>query len=207
MAGFIPSRNRSACKGDFLVAPPSHPPLIPGVSGRGAAIVLIGFMGSGKSSVGRELAARTGLRRYDTDELVRERFGLPIAVIFEAHGEEAFREAETEVLGQIPEERVIIVTGGGIVLRSSNVELLQTRGALVYLSADEATLFARVSRRKTRPLLQTDNPRQTMSDLLRVREPLYRKIADVVIDTSARTHAEIADMILDEVAKLAERAA
>lgn len=178
-----------------------------GVPERGQSIVLIGFMGSGKSSVGRELAARTRLPRYDTDELVREGFGLPIAEIFALHGEEAFRTAETEVLSAIPAERAIIVTGGGIVLRPENVAMLRACGVLTYLNADEETLFARVSRRKTRPLLQTENPRQTLSDLLAIREPLYRALADIVIDTSAMTHQQVADVVLEKVAKLVRRAA
>src|SRR3712207_6437984 len=104
-------------------------------------------MGSGKSSVGRELAKRTDLPRYDTDEMVRARFGLAIPEIFARHGEEQFRAAETEVLRSAPNEPAIVVTGGGVVLRPQNVALLRRLGTIVNLSADEETLFARVSRR------------------------------------------------------------
>src|SRR5437588_7925281 len=127
---------------------------------RGDAIVLIGFMGAGKSSVGRTLARMTGLLRFDTDEMVAARFGLTISEIFETHGEEKFREAETDALRELTGKgEAIIVTGGGIVLRPGNVALLRALGSIVHLWADEATLFKRISRRTTRPLLRTENPR------------------------------------------------
>lgn len=168
----------------------------------GEAIVLIGFMGSGKSSAGRELAARTGWPRYDTDEMVAARYGMSIAEIFAQHGEEAFRDAETEALAQVPERPAIVATGGGIVLRAENVEHLHRFGVIVHLTADEETLFERASRRKTRPLLQTENPRKTFSEMLRVRELLYRQVADVTVDTSELRHEEVADRIMEEVAEL-----
>ena len=153
---------------------------------RGKAIVLIGFMGAGKSSVGRRLQERTGFPRFDTDEMIAAKFGLPIAQIFEIHGEDAFRDAESEMLRTFdPNRNAIIVTGGGIVLRSNNRELIRQLGNVVYLHADEDTLFARISRRTSRPLLRTDNPRTTMSDLLRERLPLYEQIADLAVDTLA----------------------
>jgi shikimate kinase len=167
------------------------------MDGRGRAIVLIGFMGSGKSSVGRILERKTGWPRFDTDEMISARFGRPIAEIFADAGEEAFRNAEAEVLRQLSAiDPAVIVTGGGIVLRPGNVELLRRAGTLVHLEADEETLFRRVSRRATRPLLQTENPRATLSELLRVRLPLYRQAADFHVDTSRLTHEEVAEAVL-----------
>ena len=169
---------------------------------RGEAIVLIGFMGSGKSSVGRELAARTRLPRYDTDEMVASRYGLSIAEIFGQHGEEAFRAAETEALAQVPDRPTIVVTGGGIVLRSENVQRLHQLGVIVHLTANEETLFERVSRRKTRPLLETEDPRKTLSEMLRLREPHYQHAADFTVDTSELRHEEVADRILEQIPEL-----
>ena len=166
---------------------------------RGDAIVLIGFMGAGKSSTGRALMSRTGLPLYDTDRTVAAHFRLPIAEIFLVHGEDAFRATESEALAQIPAGPAIIVTGGGIVLRAENVRIMQECGTVVYLTADEETLFERVSRRATRPLLQTENPRVTVSELLRIREPLYRQAADVVVDTSELTHDGVAEAVLREI--------
>src|SRR2546423_10610618 len=134
---------------------------------RGDAIVLIGFMAAGKSRVGRPLARMTSLPRYDTDELVASRFGLTVSEIFETQGEEAFREAETDALRELAGRRgAIITTGGGILLRPENAELVRGLGTVVHLAADEATLFRRINRRATRPLLRTENPRATLTELL-----------------------------------------
>jgi shikimate kinase len=167
---------------------------------RGRAIVLIGFMGAGKSSIGRTLARMTGLPRFDTDEMVATRFGLTISEIFEIHGEEEFREAETEALRELAGKgEVIVVTGGGIVLRPGNVELLRALGIIVHLAADEATLFKRISRRTTRPLLRTENPRATVTELLRTRLSFYESAAEIAVDTSTLKHDEVAKLILEKI--------
>ncbi|HSP45810.1 MAG TPA: shikimate kinase, partial [Chthoniobacterales bacterium] len=167
---------------------------------RGRAIVLIGFMGAGKSSVGRTLARLTGLARFDTDEMVSARFGLTISEIFETQGEEKFREAETDTLRELSGKgQVIVVTGGGIVLRPGNVDLLRALGPIVHLTAEEPTLFERISRRPTRPLLRTENPRATVTELLRARLPLYASAAEVEVDTSTLTHEEVAALILEKI--------
>ena len=173
------------------------------MTGRGRAIVLIGFMGSGKSSVGRILERRTGWPRLDTDELVSAQFGRAIPEIFADFGEEKFRDTESEVVRQLSSgSRAIVVTGGGIVLRADNIDLLRRAGTLVHLEADEETLFRRVSRRATRPLLQTENPRATLAELLRARLPLYRQAADFQVDTSRLTHEEVADAVMKNLEDL-----
>ena len=173
---------------------------LPGMTGRGQSIVLIGFMGAGKSAAGRALARKTRLPRFETDEIVSARFGLSIPEIFATFGEEKFRDAETEAIHQFSHEvPAIIVTGGGIVLRPANVQLLRALGMVVSLEADEETLFRRISRRALRPLLQTENPRATRVELLRVREPFYHSAADVRLDTSHLTHDEVADAILKRI--------
>jgi shikimate kinase len=160
-------------------------------------------MGAGKSSVGRTLARLTGLPRFDTDEMVATQFGLTISEIFETHGEEKFRDAETDALRELSGKGVaIVVTGGGIVLRPGNVELLRGLGTIVHLRADDATLFKRISRRTTRPLLRTENPRTTVTELLRARSPLYGSAADVEVDTSALTHDEVARLTLEKIEQL-----
>jgi len=165
----------------------------------GRSIALIGFMGAGKSAVGRELAARVKLHRYDTDEMIRKRFGSSIPEIFATHGEQGFRDAETDVLRSLANAAAkIIVTGGGIVLRDENVRLLRALAMTIWLDANEEILWQRASRRSNRPLLQTANPRQKFSVLLRERLPLYQETADHRIDTSI---ASIADVV-DEITKL-----
>ena len=173
------------------------------MTGRGQSIVLIGLMGAGKSSTGKALARKTGLPCFDTDEIVSRRFGLLITEIFARFGEEEFRDAETEALRQLSlVTPAIIVTGGGIVLRPENVKTLRALGRVVSLEADEKTLFRRISRRATRPLLQTENPRASLSELFRVRDPLYRAAADVRLETSRLTHDEVADAILKSIEEL-----
>ena len=138
--------------------------------------------------------------RFDTDEIVSARFGRPIPAIFAEFGEEEFRNAETEVVEQLSGAApAVIVTGGGIVLRPGNVDLLRQVGTLVHLEADEETLFRRVSRRATRPLLQTENPRATLAELVHVRLPLYRQAADLTVDTSRLSHEEVADAIIEKL--------
>jgi len=164
-----------------------------GVTGIGKSIVLVGMMGAGKSSVGRCLHRRTALALHDTDQIVAANFGMSIPEIFAEHGEKKFREAETEALRRVrTEEQTIIITGGGIVLRNENVEILKRLGVIVWLDGDEETLFARASRKKNRPLLQTKNPRKSFSEILGARRSLYANIADIRVDTSILTDEEVA---------------
>ena len=125
---------------------------------------------------------------------------MPIEKIFSTHGEEHFRDLETEVLRSLSaEEPAIIVTGGGIVLRSENLDLLKRLGAVVWLDADEATLRTRIDRLSDRPLLQTANPEATLSELLEAREQLYRNAADLRVDISQKNPEQIAELILKNV--------
>jgi shikimate kinase len=167
------------------------------------SIVLIGFMGAGKSSVGRCLERRVGLGRIDTDELVAKKFEMAITDIFAKHGEPRFREAETEILRGLALPRpAIIVTGGGTVLRNENVDLLKRLGTIVWLNADENVLFERATRKSDRPLLQTEDPRTTFRSLFAARHPIYASAADIRIDTSNLTHEQVAEMILKEIDQL-----
>jgi shikimate kinase len=158
------------------------------------------MMGAGKSLVGHCLHRRTSLALIETDEMVASKFGMSVPRIFSKHGEQGFREAETEALrGLAITEEAIIVTGGGIVLREENIDPLKRLGPVVWLDGNEATLFERASRGKNRPLLQTDNPRKVFSRMLRARLPLYAKIADIRIDTSILTGEEVAVAILSKL--------
>ena len=173
------------------------------VNRQSRSIVLIGMMGAGKSSVGRCLHRRTGLALHDTDEIVAANFGMSIPEIFAEHGEKKFREAETEALRSVrTEEQTIIITGGGIVLRKENVEILRSQAVIVWLDGDEETLFARASRKQNRPLLQTKNPRRAFSQILGSRRPLYEKIADIRVDTSVLTDEEVAVAILAKLRRV-----
>jgi len=164
------------------------------------SIVLIGFMGTGKSVVGKVLEQKTGFRRFDTDEIISSKLKTPIEEIFSTHGEEYFRDLEIETVRSLSgEEPAIVVTGGGIVLRRENVDLLKQMGTVVWLDAGEATLRARIHRLSDRPLLRTANPGATLSELLAAREPLYRKAGDLRVDISQKNPEEIAELILKNI--------
>jgi shikimate kinase len=170
------------------------------------SIVLIGMMGAGKSSVGRCLQRRAGLQRIDLDETVALQFGMSITEIFKKYGEDKFRNAETRALQTLaPTRSAIVVTGGGIVLRPQNVDLLKQLGTVVWLTADEKTLFERASRRNNRPLLQKENPRDVFSELIGKRRPLYAAAADFEVNTSAKTHDQVAEEILSKIEELTLR--
>jgi shikimate kinase len=161
------------------------------------AIALIGFMGAGKSAVGRELSRRTGWPRHDTDEMIREQFGISIPDIFARLGEPAFRDAETTLLKTLQRGLAgIVVTGGGIILREENVRLLRGMGRIIWLDADEEILWKRASRRSTRPLLQTPDPRARFAQLLRERLPLYQRSADYRINASSSSIVEVSNEII-----------
>jgi shikimate kinase len=167
------------------------------------SVVLIGMMGAGKSSVARCLQRRTGLALLDIDEIVASKFGISIPEIFGEQGEEKFRKAETEALrGIATTDQAIIVTGGGIVLREENVQILKRQGMIVWLEADEDMLFIRASRERNRPLLQTKNPRKTFSQIFNARRSLYATIADVRVDTSVLTDEEVAVAIVSKLRRI-----
>ena len=129
-------------------------------------IVLIGFMGSGKSSIGRRVATRLGFQFLDTDALLVEREGREITEIFEQDGEARFRDLETSVLSSLGmRDRCVISTGGGVILREENRALLRGLGFTVWLTASEDVIYQRVSRNTKRPLLHTADPRATVTRL------------------------------------------
>jgi shikimate kinase len=170
------------------------------VNPAGKSIVLIGMTGTGKSSVGRCLERRTGFARFDTDDVISARFEMSIQDIFAKYGEEKFREAETEALNSLTNgEPAIIVTGGGIVTKAKNIDLLKKLGTVVWLDADHATLRTRINQLSDRPLLQTSNPPAALSELLQSRNPLYRNTADIRVDTAEKQPDEIAEVILNTV--------
>jgi len=173
------------------------------VNPQSRSIVLIGMMGAGKSSVGAYLRRRMGFALLDTDAIVASKFGMPIPEIFARYGETKFRDAETEALRRMrTEEQTIIITGGGIVLRKENIEILRSQAVIVWLDGDEEILFARASRKKNRPLLQAKNPRKAFSHILGARRPLYANIADIRVDTSVLTNEEVAIAILAKLSRV-----
>jgi shikimate kinase len=171
-----------------------------------SSLVLIGFMGTGKSSVGREIARRCALRFVDTDSLIRKRFSKSIAEIFALIGEAAFRDEEHRCLSELQgAQQLVLATGGGIVLQRRNHPLLRQLGPIIWLTATEEVIWERVSRHRSRPLLYSDDPRATIRNLIKQRYPLYDLLADITVETTGLTHPQVADCIIKAAAEWSGR--
>ncbi len=145
-------------------------------------------MGAGKTSVGRVLARRLNKVFYDSDHVIEQRTGVKIPVIFEIEGEPGFRHRESVVLDELTAlEDVVVATGGGAVLARENRDRLRARGTVIYLRANVKDLINRTRHDKNRPLLQTADPRARLEELYTLRDPLYREVAHVTIDTGSQS--------------------
>jgi shikimate dehydrogenase len=164
-------------------------------------IVLIGFMGSGKTTVGKELAQRLQMDFLDTDSYIEEKAGKTITEIFHDEGEEAFRKLETEALEHLRDtvSHTVFSTGGGMPLRVENARLLKEIGKVYYLMADSYTIYDRVKDNTDRPLLQGENPYEKICSLMNERKLLYEKAADVVVDTNSNDLDEVCLHITGDV--------
>jgi len=165
-------------------------------------VTLIGPMGSGKTSVGKKLAETLGYKFVDTDHLVEKEAGKKIVQIFDEHGEAHFRQLESQVIARLAgSQSQVIATGGGAVIDPQNRHVLDGLGLVVYLKATARELYQRVKNDSMRPLLlKAEDPRKEMARILQEREKLYLD-ADIVIDTEELSVEEVADVLIDELAK------
>ena len=156
-------------------------------------IILIGYMGSGKSTVGRKTAKAVEYNFLDTDIMIEEEEGMTISELFEAKGEPYFREKETEIIQRLIAEPKgnIVATGGGLPMKEGNAELLKKLGTVIYLKAETDTLVKRLTGNTTRPLLQNGDLREKIETMLAVRGPVYEACADVVLQTDNMSFYEI----------------
>jgi shikimate kinase len=160
-------------------------------------IFLVGMMGAGKTTVGRLLARRLKLRFVDSDQELEGRCGVRIPLIFEIEGEPGFRQREAQVLAELTAlEGVVIGTGGGAVLLEENRRLLAERGTVVYLRARPEDLYDRVRHDRNRPLLATADPLGRLRALFAERDPLYRSVADLTVDTGRQGVNALARQLL-----------
>ncbi len=149
-------------------------------------ICLVGMMGAGKTTVGRQLAKRLGRRFVDADHEIEARTGVRIPTIFEIEGEAGFRRREAEAIDALTQEHgLVLATGGGAVLDPANRRRLKESGLVVYLRVLPLLLYERTRHDRNRPLLQVADPLARLEELFAQRDPLYREVADVVIDTSS----------------------
>jgi shikimate kinase len=170
-------------------------------------ITLVGLPGSGKSTVGRQLAKRINLNFLDSDAIIENRIGSSIREYFEREGEESFRDAEQRVIAELTQRdgnsaelgssaKCILSTGGGAVLRQANRDNLRASGYVIYLRSNPDEIFKRLRHDRNRPLLQVDDPLQRLRDLYTARDPLYRETAHFVIDTGRPSAAALVNMIV-----------
>ena len=169
-------------------------------------IILIGFMGSGKSSVGEALAKSLNYQFLDSDKLIEEKAGSTISQIFEQYGEEYFRNMETKTLQDMQSklDNTVLSTGGGMPLREENAKLLRQLGLVVYLQASTDTVIKRLKNDKSRPLLKGDDLAGKVDKLLAARTPVYEKTAHKIIVTDNKTINQIVADIIEELSAIKE---
>lgn len=158
---------------------------------------MVGLPGSGKTTVGRQLARRLRLPFFDSDHVIEQQLGCSIREYFEREGEERFRDVEESVLDQLTQKPLgVLSTGGGIVLRANNRQHLRQRCRVVYLNSTPDELFRRLRHDVNRPLLQVADPLSRLRDLHTIRDPLYRETAHFIIETGRPSVASLVNMIL-----------
>lgn len=168
-------------------------------------IFLVGPMGAGKTTIGKQLAEALSIDFIDSDHEIESRTGVTIPHIFDVEGEEGFRRREESIIDELTERNnIVLATGGGAVIRENNRQHLKSRGTVIYLHASIEQLLERTSRDKNRPLLQTDNPRAKLEELMLTREPLYREVADLVIDTEQQPVAKVVKHIMQKLQQQAD---
>ena len=166
-------------------------------------IFLIGSMGAGKSTIARRLAATLDKEFVDADRELEQRTGVEVPLIFELEGEDGFRKRERDLLAELVMRRdIVLATGGGVVLSADNRANLAEHGFVIYLDTPVDLLVARVARDRHRPLMQTADPKATMREIMRIRDPLYRESADIVVKSSHRSSRFVVREILQRIEAL-----
>jgi shikimate kinase len=145
-------------------------------------------MGAGKTTIGRQIARLLNFEFFDSDREIEERTGVSIPLIFELEGEEGFRRREMNIISDLTKKQeIVLATGGGSILKKENRDVLQNSGTIVYLYASIDDLIERTTKDKNRPLLNTDDPRKKLQEILIEREPIYRELADIILETNKMT--------------------
>lgn len=156
-------------------------------------IFLVGPMGAGKSAVGRQLARLLHLEFIDSDDEIETRTGVDIPFIFEKEGEEGFRRREVQVIDELSQrDGVVLATGGGAIVDADSRNRLGARGYVVYLYTSVAQQLERTQRGRSRPMLDNDDPEKVLEELMAIRDPLYREVADLIVDTDGRRVSTVA---------------
>lgn len=163
-------------------------------------IYIVGPMGAGKSTIGRQIAQQLHLEFVDSDAEIERRTGAEIAWVFDVEGEDGFRKREADVISDLTEQQgVVLATGGGSIITKEVRNKLSARGLVVYLETTIDKQLARTQRDKRRPLLRSENPRQVLEDLAQERNPLYEEIADLTVRTDDQSAKLVAKEIIEKL--------
>ena len=170
------------------------------------SVILVGPMGAGKSTIGRLLAKELRLPFKDSDKEIEARTGADIPWIFDVEGEQGFREREQAVIAELCDQGdMVLATGGGVVMRPENRAALRSGGCVVYLHASVEQQIHRTAKDRNRPLLRTADPAKVLADLLALRDPLYREVADVIVETDERPPRMVVQQIIERIQALSTR--
>ena len=163
-------------------------------------IFLIGPMGAGKSTIGRRLTQLLEMDLHDSDREIEQRTGADISLIFELEGEEGFRARESSMIDELTRKKnIVLATGGGVVMRPENRELLSSRGKVIYLQTSVEQQLQRTCYDHKRPLLQTEDPEKRLNELMAIRDPLYRETANITVNTDGRSVNTVAHEIIKQL--------
>lgn len=170
---------------------------MPGMNNMPGNVFLVGPMGAGKTTIGRQLARSLKRDFLDSDREIEQRTGAGIPLIFELEGEAGFRARERAVIDELTQSPgIVLATGGGAILDEANRRHLAERGTVIYLATSVEQQLERIGRDRNRPLLQTADPKRRLQELLAVRDPLYREIADLTVPTDSRSARDVVNQIL-----------
>ena len=163
-------------------------------------IFLVGLMGAGKTTIGKQLAKTLNKQFVDSDREIENHTGASIPLIFELEGEEGFRKREREMIDQLTQRHdTVLATGGGAVLNEDNRRWLGERGVVVYLHATVEQLLERTRMDRNRPLLQTEDPEARLRELMEIRDPLYREVADIIVDTGDTSVRQVVQALVEQL--------
>jgi shikimate kinase len=163
-------------------------------------LILVGMMGSGKTTMGRALAKHLGKMFVDSDEEIIKRTGVTVPHIFDIEGESGFRLRESAAISDLAgRENLVLATGGGVVLAEQNRTMLQQNGIVIYLKASVHDLWQRTRHDRNRPLLQTDDPHAKLAELFRQRDPLYQQVADITVHSGKQSVHTLMLHLVDEI--------
>lgn len=166
-------------------------------------IFLVGLMGAGKTTIGKQLAKTLNKQFVDSDREIENHTGASIPLIFELEGEEGFRKREHEMIDKLTQRHdTVLATGGGVVLNEDNRRCLRERGIVIYLHATVEQLLERTRMDRNRPLLQTEDPEARLRELIDKRDPLYRQVADIIVDTGSTSVRQVVQELVERLDSL-----